>query len=125
MLIELTEEREKIITNFLSACNIGLNIDKLESLSGKVINRELLLSDETYKKVSPQRLEMSKMYSSSKCTSMHKNAIKTQVWPLLNLVRQVLLGVGYEMVPRRISDGYTKDGKKRYKRIFEISRVGA
>mgnify|MGYP001478297385 CR=1 FL=1 len=34
--------------------------------------------------------------------------------------RQVLLSSGYNLKPKRLSDGYTKDGKKKYKRFFLI-----
>ena len=46
-----------------------------------------------------------------------------QKWPLLNLVRQVLLSSGYNMKPKRLSDGYTKDGIKKYKRIFIVEKL--
>ena len=45
-------------------------------------------------------------------TSLQTNAPKKQKWPLLNLVRQVLRYCHYKMTPKRVSAGYTKDGKK-------------
>lgn len=51
---------------------------------------------------------------------MHK---KKQRWPLLNLVRQLLKVNMYEMKPIRKSDGYTKDGKKKYVRFFLIQKI--
>jgi hypothetical protein len=53
-------------------------------------------------------------------TSLQSTAGKEQSWPLLNLVRQILNVYKYNMKPIRKSDGYTKDGVKKYKRFFEI-----
>ena len=51
-----------------------------------------------------------------------KNAEKNQKWPLINLIRQILKQYNYELKPKRHADGYTKDGQKKYKRLFEIKR---
>ena len=48
---------------------------------------------------------------------------KEQKWPLLNLVRQVLRSCHYKMTPKRVSAGYTKDGKKIFKRMFIIEKL--
>ena len=53
-------------------------------------------------------------------TSLQKNADKSQKWPLLNFVRQILNTYGYKMEPIRKSDGYTLEGVKKYKRYFQI-----
>jgi hypothetical protein len=55
-------------------------------------------------------------------TSLQKTAAKSQKWPLLNLVRQILGVYKYNMRPVRKSDGYTKDGVKKYKRFFIIEK---
>ena len=55
-------------------------------------------------------------------TSLQTNAASSQKWPLLNLVRQILRSSGYQVTPKRLCDGYTKDGKKKYKRIFIINK---
>jgi hypothetical protein len=62
------------------------------------------------------------MFSSSMLTSLQTNAPKKQKWPLLNLVRQILKSNDYKMEPIRKSAGYTKDGKKIYKRFFLIKK---
>ena len=53
-------------------------------------------------------------------TCLQKNADKSQKWPLLNLVRQILNVYGYKMVPIRKADGYTLEGIKKYKRYFQV-----
>jgi hypothetical protein len=55
-------------------------------------------------------------------TSLQRNASNLQKWPLLNLVRQILSIYRLKMTPIRKSDGYTLDGKKRYKRYFKIEK---
>lgn len=55
-------------------------------------------------------------------TSLQKNADKSQKWPLLNLVRQILSTHNYKMEPIRKSDGYTLEGVKKYKRYFLIKK---
>ena len=85
-----------------------------------MIPREMLLSDAVYEKIKPKIPELKQNFSSSYMTSLHENADKTQKWPLLNLVRQILSTHHYQMKPHRKSDGYTKEGVKKYKRFFLI-----
>jgi hypothetical protein len=72
------------------------------------------LSDKIYKSIETNIVELRKTLSSSSLTSLQKGADKTQKWPLLNLVRQILNVYGYKMIPIRKSDGYTPDGIKKF-----------
>ena len=74
------------------------------------------------RKVKEEIVELKKKFSSSSLTSLQKTAESGQKWPLLNLVRQVLKTCNYQMKPIRRSDGYKKDGKKKYKRFFLIGK---
>jgi hypothetical protein len=85
-----------------------------------LILRDSLLSDKIYKSIETNIIELRKTLSSSSLTSLQKGADKTQKWPLLNLVRQILNVYGYKMVPIRKSDGYTADGIKKFKRYFQV-----
>jgi hypothetical protein len=80
------------------------------------------LADNKYEEVKKLIPDLKQNYSSSLMTSLHKNADKTQRWPLLNLVRQILNTYRYKMEPIRKSDGYTLEGVKKYKRYFEIKK---
>ena len=102
---------------------IGLQIQELNELDGIIIHREVLLSDNKYDEVRKLIPDLKQNYSSSLMTSLHKNADKTQRWPLLNLVRQILNTYRYKMEPIRKSDGYTLEGVKKYKRYFEIKKM--
>ena len=66
--------------------------------------------------------ELKKLFSSSYLTSLQSSATKTQKWPLINLIRQILRSSGYNLTPKRLCDGYTSGGVKKYRRIFIIEK---
>lgn len=99
---------------------IGLEINQFYQLNGMIISRETLLLDNKYDELKYLIPELKKNYSSSFMTSLQKNAEKSQKWPLLNLIRQILHVYGYKMEPIRKADGYTLEGVKKYKRYFLI-----
>jgi hypothetical protein len=101
---------------------IGIEFNNINDLNGLSILRDNLLSDNKYEEVKKFLPELKKTYSSSLMTSLQKNADKSQKWPLLNLVRQILSIHNYKMVPIRKSDGYTLEGIKKYKRYFLINK---
>lgn len=118
----MTEENSfKLIKNFLSQC--GIEFENFQDLDGMIIPREILLSENTYLKIKPMILELKKIFSSSFHTSMQMIACKKQRWPLINLVRQVLRSFEYSLAPKRICDGYGKDGQKKFRRIFIINKL--
>jgi hypothetical protein len=99
---------------------IGINFNEINDLDNIIIEREILLSDKKYDEIRIFLTNLKKKYSSSFMTSLQKNADKSQKWPLLNLIRQILNTYGYKMIPIRKSNGYTLEGIKKYKRYFEI-----
>ena len=101
---------------------VGLEVNHLDELNGLTISRETLLSDNKYDEIKYLIPDLKKNYSSSFMTSLQKNADKSQKWPLLNLIRQILHVYGYKMEPIRKSDGYTLEGVKKYKRYFLIHK---
>lgn len=108
----------KVIISFLNDC--GIKCERLEELDGAIIERDGLLSEETYKSILPKIVELKRVFSSSSHTGLHSSAHIKQRWPLINIVRQVLRSCKYEMEPKRLSNGYTKDGIKLYRRVFII-----
>ena len=108
------------IIKLLNKCKIPF--DNEQQLEGMLIPREVLLSINTYEKIKPEIDKIKKIFSSSSLTCLHQKAVENQKWPLLNLVRQILRACQYQMNPIRKSDGYTKDGKKKYKRFFLIKK---
>lgn len=111
-------EKESIIIHFLNIC--GLNCNNFDTLDGLQIERDSLLNQERYNAVKENIYLLKSFFSSSNLTCLHEFAHLKQQWPLLNLVRQILKECGFQLKPKRVSDGKTKDGKKKYKRIFII-----
>lgn len=103
--------------------NIGFVFDDESNLEGLMIPREQLISEEKYNEIKPLILNLKSHYSSSFLTCLQKTAAKSQKWPLLNLVRQILNAHNYKMEPIRKADGYTMDGVKKYRRFFHITKI--
>ena len=101
----------------------GLPFQELEEINGIIIERDILLNDQKYDSVKTKIPDLKKYLSSSCLTSLQRDANKKQKWPLLNLVRQILKIYFFKMEPIRKSNGYTKEGKKLYKRFFLIKKI--
>ena len=102
---------------------VGIQFELLENDSELLIQREILINDEKYIEVKDKIQDLKKFFSSSFLTSLQKDASENQKWPLLNLVRQLLKASLYNMKPIRKANGYTKEGRKLYKRFFLISKL--
>ena len=109
------------LKNILNKCNI--HFTEFNQLNGILIPRDILLNPQTYENVKKDIEHLKTIFSSSNMTSLQKTAIKNQKWPLLNLVRQIFKGIHYKLKPIRKSDGYTKEGVKKYKRFFQIEQL--
>ena len=114
-------DNEKIIKDFLNKCSIVF--EDYSQLDGMLIPRDILLSKEKYESIKEDIEKMKKLYSSGSLTALQKNAEASQKWPLLNLVRQILKSNNFKMDPIRKSNGYTKEGKKKYLRFFAIKQI--
>lgn len=110
--------KEIVLVNFFNKC--GFKCKTLKQLSGKQISRDILLDLKLYNNLYDSISELKEIYSTTYTSSLQSSAEIRQKWPLLNLVRQILKLNGYNLIPIRLSDGYTKDGKKKYKRFFLI-----
>jgi len=118
-----TPNNNKIVFDFLK--HAGLLVEEINNniLEGQMIPRETLLDKNKYLEIKDDIMKLKHIYSSSKMTSLQTTAEKIQKWPLLNAVRQVLKTCNLTMIPIRVSDGYDKDGKKKYKRFFRIEKL--
>jgi hypothetical protein len=121
--LKTEEHSSMLILDFLNKCEIKCT--DLDSIVGIIIPREQLLNSVLYDKVRGDIPKLKGQLRSSIYTSVQKNAEKNQKWPLLNLVRQLLRSYQYDLKPKRVCDGYTKDGLKKYKRFFEIHKVNS
>jgi len=112
---------QKILVKFLQHCGVVCN--DYSSIHTMIIPREVLLCDEKYKGVIDYIPMFKKMFSSSYLTSLQTTALEKQRWPLLNIVRQILKEFHFRLNPKRLSNGYTKDKKKIYRRVFIIEKL--
>lgn len=112
---------EEVIIYFLNCC--GISSDSLNNIEEIIIPRENLLNHDLYDKLFSYIPKIKSLLSSSTYTATQKNALNTQKWPLINLIRQILHKYNYQLIPKRICDGYTKDNKKKYKRFFQVKKL--
>ena len=114
-------EKTKILIDFF---NKGLiSCTSLSDLNGMFLPRELFFNDSVYKQLKQDIPALKHIFSSSYLTALQTPAENIQKWPYLNLMRQVLRSCNFKLTPKRMSDGYTADGKKKYKRMFMIERM--
>lgn len=116
----MNSQQQENIKNFLNKCKIY--IKNFDELNGMLIPRELLLDQSLYENIQEEITLLKQVFTSSALTSLQSTAKDSQKWPLLNLVRQVLRSCHYKMTPKRVSAGYTKEGKKLFKRMFVIEK---
>ena len=114
-------DNNEIVKEFLNKCSIVF--DNFAQLDGMLVPRDILISTKKYEEIKEDINKMKKLYSSGSLTALQKNAEASQKWPLLNLVRQILKSNNYKMDPIRKSNGYTKEGKKKYLRFFVIKKL--
>lgn len=123
-IYQMSEEQSQhdAILAFLKHAGLVV-IQDIDSLEGQVIPRELLICDKKYEECRNDIANLRNFLSSSRLTSLQTTAEIHQKWPLLNAVRQILRVHMFRMVPVRMSDGYTKEGKKVIKRLFRIEKM--
>lgn len=100
------------------------NDEKLTMLPDILIPRSKLLDNGLYNDLQDEIEFLRNKCSSSYLTCLQKNALDKQKWPLLNLIRQLLLTIGFKMIPIRKSNGYDKKTKKKlYVRFFRLESM--
>jgi hypothetical protein len=115
----MTATTENGLIQFI--CN-ALHIEECELKDGLIIPRDMLVSKDKYEALKPHIVELKKIFSSKCMTSMHACAEYNQKWPYLNLVRQVLKRMGYDIEPERRCAGRDTDGKKIFERFFRLHK---
>ena len=115
-----SEEKDKILLNFFNKG--GIVCSDIVQLDGMQIPREIFLSMDRYNVAKDSIPELKNLFSSSHLTSLQASAIDKQKWPLLNLIRQILSSCGYNLKPKRLSNGYTPTGVKKYRRVFIVEK---
>lgn len=115
------ETKYKHVIYILNACNITCN--SLKDVDGLVIPRALCMNDDKYNQLKEELPALKKEFSSSYLTSLQSTATSKQKFPLLNLIRQLLRSCNYKLTPKRVNDGYTLTGEKKYIRMFIVERM--
>lgn len=119
----MTEFRKETLKSFFNTA--GIVCESVELMDGIMVPRDIFLCDERYENVKKFIPKLKEVYSSSYMTSLQKTASANQKWPLINIIRQILKTLDYNLKPIRLSDGYTKSKKKKYKRLFLIEKMKA
>jgi hypothetical protein len=117
----LSQEQSTFFISFLNKC--GISCQSLNTLDNFLFPRELLLCDERYENIKNDIPTLRNYFSSSYMTALQNTAEKNQKWPLINVVRQLLKRLNYKLIPIRKCDGYTKDKKKKFRRMFVIQKL--
>ena len=117
----MTEECNTHIINLLNKS--GLHISSLKELDGYILERQILLDDNKLENMKSEIEQIKKIFTVSTINSLQKNAKERQKWPLLNLIRQTLKNIKYNMVPFRKANGYDKNKKKIFIRYFKIEKI--
>lgn len=89
---------------------------------GKTISFDTLNDPFIIKELFSYQDKLKNAFPSSKLTSLHKNAIKKQSFPGVNIVRQLFKEMGYKLKPINISEGYLGN-KKLLKREYLIKKI--
>ena len=105
----------------LNACAIPCKT--IEALDGLTLAREVFMQEEKYETLKEMLPTLKQHFSSSYLTALQATADSKQKWPLLNLIRQLLRACNYKLTPKRVADGYTLAGEKKYKRMFVIEKM--
>ena len=99
---------------------INIDINNIEDLMSLEIDRDKLLTNKVNEECEKLVEKCKLHYNSSKLTSLHKNRLEKQKFPVINLFRQILKCHDLKLQPKVTSIGYHKNGKKIIKRSFQI-----
>ena len=117
----MTSQIDKHIINLLNKS--GIHISSLKELDGYILEREILLHDTKLKNMEEDIKKIKEIFTVSSINCLQKNAKEKQKWPLLNLIRQTLKNINYNMSPFRKANGYDQNKKKIFIRYFKIEKI--
>ena len=119
--VATAQAKTQFIIKFLNQSQIPCST--LNDLHGLLLPRELFFNSTLYTELKKHIPELKQIFSSSYLTALQTPAENIQKWPQLNLIRQILRSCHFKLTPKRVSDGYSADGKKKYKRMFIIEKM--
>ena len=102
---------------------IEINVSSVDELENLILDRSIFLEPSLYNNLQKYIPLFKKYLKSSSKTCLHANSQTKQKFPSLNIYRQVLKKINFNLAPLVISKGYNKyTGKKIYQRYFEIKK---
>ena len=104
---------------FARICEIiGINKDPI----GSSISFDKLNNPHTIKELYKIQFDLRIVFPSDKLTSLHSCAIKKQIFPGVNIVRQIFKEMGFKLKPINYSDGYLGN-KKLLRREYYVQKI--
>lgn len=104
---------------FARICEIiGINKDPI----GNSISFDKLNDPHTIKELYKIQFDLRIVFPSDKLTSLHSCAIKKQIFPGVNIVRQIFKEMGFKLKPVNHSDGYLGN-KKLLRREYYVQKI--
>ena len=116
------ELKDDVKVKELLVNKIFLILGLKKNFTEQEIESETLTRPSVIKKLYGLQKDLKKVFPSSKLTGLHSTAELKQVYPAINLLRQVLKECGYKLKPIVKSDGY-ENKRKKVKRSYLIVRV--
>jgi hypothetical protein len=115
-------EKQEPILKLISLLNINCN--SIDELIDKSIEQDILRGSNIIEKYYEMIPELKKHYNSEMLNCLHKNSLKKQKFPAVNMLRQVLKCNNYKLRPFVVSNGYDKSsGKKITQRFYVIEKL--
>jgi hypothetical protein len=105
---------------FSKLCKI-INIDSTNPI-GHDIPFDKLQDENVIKNLYDIQEKLKDAFPSSKLTALHKNALKKQSFPGVNIIRQIFKKMGYKLRPINTSEGYV-GSKKILRRVYHIEKL--
>ena len=117
----MTQTTNSFIISFLNKCSIY--VDSIQELDGYIVERSMLLDDSKLDNMTDELEQIRECFTCSTITALQTTAKTRQKWVLLNMVRQLLKILNYNMVPFRKSNGYDETKKKLFIRYFKFEKI--
>lgn len=93
-----------------------------EHPQGKSISFDTLNDPLVIKELYELQEKLKIAFPSDKLTALHKNAVRKQSFPGVNIVRQIFKEMGYKLKPINISEGYL-GSKKLLRREYLVRKI--
>ena len=117
--IEQVDKKKKLLYDIFGI--LGYKVSSLAEICELTISQDKL-KHQSYKEKLYERIDdFKKQYKSEMLTCLHKNSLEKQIFPAVNMIRQICKCNGLKVYPYVVSKGYNKmTGKKITERYYRI-----